>query len=126
MLGRRTFLAGAAGLALVPWLPRRARAALSEDARKALAKSGFVYVSPLRSDGSESTCHAEVWFAWLDGKVVLITAADRWKARSVAGGSVRTRSSPSGTPLSALMSSTSPLIVGFLRKKMDEPFQILQ
>ena len=91
MLARRTFLAGAAGLALLPWLPRRVRAALSSDARTALESSGFVYVSPLRSDGSESTCHGEVWFSWLDDKVVLITASDRWKATSMAKGLDRAR-----------------------------------
>ena len=52
----------------------------------ALAKSGLVYISPLLSDGRESTCHGEVWFAWLDGAVVVITGRDRWKARAVARG----------------------------------------
>lgn len=52
----------------------------------ALEKSQFVYVSPLKSDGNESTCHGEVWFAWLDGSVVLITRTNRWKARAVAKG----------------------------------------
>ena len=91
MLARRTFLAGAAGLALLPWLPGRARAALSDATLEALASSGFVYVSPLRSDGSESTCHGEVWFSWQDDKVVLITASDRWKARSMERGLDRAR-----------------------------------
>ena len=52
----------------------------------ALKQSGLVYISPLRADGSESTCHGEVWFAWLDGSVVIITGRDRWKARAVARG----------------------------------------
>jgi hypothetical protein len=51
----------------------------------------LVYVSPLRSDGSESRCHGEVWFAWLDGAVVINTAADRWKARSLRSGLDRAR-----------------------------------
>ncbi len=57
----------------------------------ALASSLFVYVSPLRSDGNESRCHAEVWYGWLDGAVVLITGRDRWKARAVARGLDRAR-----------------------------------
>jgi len=89
-LHRRTVLAGLAGLgslALLPvaslW-PRRVRAAaLPEATRRALETSPFVYVSPLRSDGRESTCHGEVWFAWLDGRAVVITARDRWKARAL-------------------------------------------
>ncbi len=57
----------------------------------ALEKSPFVYVSPLKSDGSESTCHAEVWFGFLDGAVVLNTGRDRWKSRSVKRGLDRAR-----------------------------------
>jgi hypothetical protein len=51
-----------------------------------LETSPYVYVSPLRKDGQESSCHGEVWFAWLDGAAVIITARDRWKATSVAAG----------------------------------------
>lgn len=58
---------------------------------RALEQSDFVYVSPLRSDGQESTCHAEVWYGWLDGAVVLLTGAQTWKARSLARGLTRTR-----------------------------------
>jgi hypothetical protein len=62
------------------------RPALSPAALAALPDSQFVYVSPLKANGEESTCHGEVWYAWLDGSVALITGASRWKARSVAGG----------------------------------------
>lgn len=58
---------------------------------RALEKSEFVYVSPLRSDGSESTCHGEVWYGWLDGAVVINTAPGTWKARALAKGLDRAR-----------------------------------
>jgi hypothetical protein len=93
-LDRRRFLVGA--LALAAW-PRRsfagdpAGAALPEAALAALPRSEFVYVSPLRRDGRESTCHGEVWYGWLDGAVVLVTSKDSWKARSVAKGLDRAR-----------------------------------
>ena len=51
-----------------------------------LAESEFVYVSPLLSNGRESTCHGEVWYAWLDNSVVLITAKTTWKARALSRG----------------------------------------
>ena len=35
---------------------------------------------------AESTCHGEVWYAWIDGAVVLVTSKDSWKARSLAKG----------------------------------------
>jgi hypothetical protein len=94
LIDRRSFLAGA--LALVAW-PRRTfaeepkAAALPEPALRALPGSEFVYVSPLHRDGRESTCHAEVWYGWLDDAVVLITSKDSWKARSVARGLDRAR-----------------------------------
>ena len=87
MIDRRTFLGVALGLLCSP-LTRLARAGQPD---AALASSPFVYVSPLRSDGNESRCHGEVWYAWLDGAVLLITARDRWKARAVAGGLDRAR-----------------------------------
>jgi len=81
LIGRRAFLGGFLGFLFAPVALVRAA-----ELETALEKSGFVYVSPLRSDGQESTCHAEVWFAWLDGSVVLITGSERWKARSIARG----------------------------------------
>jgi hypothetical protein len=70
---------------------RKQGGGLSAEAVRALEKSEFVYVSPLRSDGRESTCHGEVWYAWLDGAVVLNTAAGTWKARSLKRGLDRAR-----------------------------------
>ncbi len=95
VLDRRRFLAAA--LALLVGSPRRSLAdevrstALPETALRALEASEFVYVSPLRGDGNESTCHAEVWYGWLDGTVVLVTSTGTWKARSVARGLDRAR-----------------------------------
>lgn len=88
MISRRTFVKSAAAtagaLALPAW-PARA-SGLPDGTLALLDKSGFVYVSPLKSDGAESQCHGEVWYSWIDGAVVLVTAADSWKARSLAAG----------------------------------------
>jgi hypothetical protein len=86
LIGRRAFLGGSLGFLLAPAALVRAA-----ELETALEKSGFVYVSPLLGDGRESTCHGEVWFAWLDGTVVLITGSERWKARSLAKGLDRAR-----------------------------------
>lgn len=98
-LTRRELLAFAAAAAATPLLARTTRAQeraagaspLAPPARSLLESSPFVYICPLRADGHESTCHGEVWFAWLDGNVVVITAHDRWKARSLAAGLDRAR-----------------------------------
>jgi hypothetical protein len=93
---RRQILAGAT-TAAAGWLAggRIARAdeafALPDATRTALARSPLVYVSPLRSDGGESTCHGEVWYFVDQGSVVIFTATDRWKARAVRRGLDRAR-----------------------------------
>jgi len=69
----------------------RAAATLPDATRSALAESPYVYISPLRSDGSESSCHGEVWFGWIDGAVVVNTGPDRWKSRAIARGLDRAR-----------------------------------
>jgi len=93
LIDRRRFLA--ASLALLLWPLARTRranaAALDAASTKALESSPLVYISPLRSDGKESRCHGEVWYAWIDGTVVINTAFDRWKARSVRAGLDRAR-----------------------------------
>lgn len=102
LISRRSFLVASAGLALWPLArtasasarPRvsaAADASVSPELVAALESSPYVYVSPLRADGSESTCHGEVWFAWIDGAVVLTSAATTWKARAVARDLTRAR-----------------------------------
>jgi hypothetical protein len=88
---RRTFLAAAAAGTAGLLLPRRARAAQHEARGAAMASSPLVYVSPLKKDGSESTCHGEVWFVADGDDVLVVTAQDRWKAKSVAKGLDRAR-----------------------------------
>jgi hypothetical protein len=86
LIDRRAFLGASLAFLLSP-----AGLARALDRQRALATSGLVYVSPLHSDGRESTCHGEVWFAWLDDAVVVITARDRWKARAILRGLTRAR-----------------------------------
>jgi len=88
---RRELIELGAGALAALARPLRARAALAPDVAGLLERSGFVYVSPLKSDGSESSCHGEVWYGWLDADVVLITSRTSWKARAVARGLERTR-----------------------------------
>jgi hypothetical protein len=94
LIDRREFIAAACGALLLPYAaPVRARAAsaLPDATRIALSKSPYVYVSPLRSDGSESRCHGEVWFGWIAGAVVVNTSPERWKAIAIDRGLDRAR-----------------------------------
>lgn len=94
-IDRRTFLGGAAMLLL--W-PTRGLAQPAPEPKGVVAavvqlveKSKFAYVSPLRTDGAESTCHGEVWFAWLDGAVLVNTRRGTWKVKAVEKGLDRAR-----------------------------------
>jgi hypothetical protein len=94
LIDRRTLLEALAGLVLAPAVLVRARsasAALDPKLEQALRESPFAYISPLRTNGEESRCHSEVWYGWVDGGVVIITALKTWKTRALALGLTRTR-----------------------------------
>jgi hypothetical protein len=65
--------------------------ALPDATRAALEKSPLIYLSPLKTDGTESTCHGEVWFVQDGEDLLVVTAADRWRARAVGRGLDRAR-----------------------------------
>ena len=95
-LTRRQFLhTTGSGLLLAGLAPAsllRADSGLLGDAhRKAIAESPLVYVSPLRSDGAESTCHGEVWFVADGDDLLVVTGVDRWKAVAIRKGLSRAR-----------------------------------
>jgi hypothetical protein len=71
-------------------LPLRAAAPLPA-ARKALEDSDLVYITPLKRDGGESRCHAEVWFVFDGHDVFVVTAAKAWRRRAIAEGLNRAR-----------------------------------
>jgi hypothetical protein len=90
-LSRRHFLSASTAAAAALLMPRGAlRAeeafALPDTTRAALGESPLIYLSPLRSNGTESTCHAEVWFVRDGEDLLVVTAADRWKALAVGRG----------------------------------------
>ena len=93
---RRSFLgvmATTGAALLLP--PERLRAdeafALPGATRAALEKSPLIYLSPLRSDGAESSCHGEVWYVQDGVELLVVTSTDRWKALAVRRGLDRAR-----------------------------------
>ncbi len=77
----------AGGVLLGTRVPRAETAhALPEVAVRALAKSRYVYISPLSPTGKESSCHGEVWFFEDHGDAVIATARDAWKTRALEKG----------------------------------------
>jgi len=95
LIDRRVFLKGVfASFTAVLFSPShaaRAATPVSAELAAKLRDSIYVYVSPLRSDGGESSCHGEVWYSWIDESVVLITSKESWKTRSLKKGLDRAR-----------------------------------
>ena len=93
MIGRRRILqlSGAALALCAAPFSRAATAALADPAQKALDKSAVVYISPLKKDNVESTCHAEVWFTVDDGDIYVVTSSKAWRARAISLGLTQAR-----------------------------------
>ncbi len=86
MVKRRTLLVGAAVAPLVAI----SRGAAAQPAAP-LDASKLVYLTPIKSDGGESQCMAEIWFAHEGGNVFVVTAPDAWRAEAVRRGLNRAR-----------------------------------
>lgn len=84
MLTRRQVLkaTAAASVSFVLW-PTIGRTAT---APASLETSTLIYITPLKTNGSESKCQAEVWFVHDNGNAYVVTAKDAWRARAVSKG----------------------------------------
>ena len=93
MTRREILVGGIVGMGVLALSPRSGAQtyALPDETKSALAQSGLVYISPLRSDGEESRCHGEVWFAHDHGSVLIVTQSDAWKSRALSAGLDRAR-----------------------------------
>ena len=78
MLNRRTTLLGAATLPAIPLF-----AEPSASIKDKLTTSQLIYLTPIKSDGSESTCKGEVWFLYQDPDIWVVTQADAWRAEAI-------------------------------------------
>jgi hypothetical protein len=96
-LSRRNFLEGAVALSGALLLPAGlARAEkeeyrLSKEARAAIESSELIYITPIRSDASESSCHGEVWFVPEGRDLLVVTKPDLWRFQAVKQGLDRAR-----------------------------------
>ena len=85
-LTRRSFLRSSAVLSAALVLPLRAFADSHGALKDAVAKSPLVYISPLKSDGAESSCHGEVWFVADGEDLLVVTNPERWRAACLSKG----------------------------------------
>ncbi len=86
MIARRNLIAGAALTPLLPLVGRTAQADTTP-----FTASKLVYITPLKSNGEESRCKAEVWFGWHEGSCYVVTQHDAWRAQAVRKDLTRAR-----------------------------------
>lgn len=83
------------GLAIAPTIPLLARSAFAEEPKATpkdkLETSQLVYITPIKSNGEESRCKAEIWFSHHDGDVFVVTPPETWRAQAVGKGLTKAR-----------------------------------
>lgn len=82
MLNRRRLVLSAS---LVPILPLFGE--VTDSTKESLSNSRLIYLTPIRSDGSESKCKGEIWFSFDgDSHVHVVTQYDAWRANAIRQG----------------------------------------
>ena len=61
------------------------------DVKSAMRDSSLIYLTPIKSDGQESKCQAEVWFAHDGVDMYVCTGVKTWRARAASKGLNRAR-----------------------------------
>ena len=56
------------------------------DVKSAMRESSLIYLTPIKSDGQESRCQAEVWFAHDGVDMYVCTGVNTWRARAASSG----------------------------------------
>jgi hypothetical protein len=97
VVSRRAFMRGAAALSGVVLLPaslawsRDVGLRVSKTAPAAIETSKLIYITPIKSDGTESSCHAEVWFCAIGAGLYVVTKEGLWRSQAVKRGLDRAR-----------------------------------
>ncbi|HJN49604.1 MAG: hypothetical protein QF828_10905 [Pseudomonadales bacterium] len=91
MINRRNLMVAGCSALVAGLLPRGSIAAAQPTLQQSIDESDLIYITPIRSDGQESSCQAELWFV-PDGKdLYVVTEASTWRAKAVTKGLSRAR-----------------------------------
>ncbi|MFT5561323.1 MAG: hypothetical protein ACJAYE_001394 [Candidatus Azotimanducaceae bacterium] len=64
---------------------------LADPITTGLNTSDLVYLSPIKSNGKESACQAEIWFAYDGVNIYVCTGSESWRATAPTLGLAMTR-----------------------------------
>ncbi len=95
-ISRRSLLTAAANAALLGIIPGAALAVTKvaqsgDPLMTGLRDSGLVYLTPLKSNGDDSRCQAEVWFVYDEVDVYVVSDTTAWRSRAIQQGLVKSR-----------------------------------
>jgi len=86
MITRRNLVTVGGGALALSTLPLSLLAAQTSSLKQAIDSSDLVYLTPIRSDGSESSCQAEIWFVPQGPDLYIVTATSSWRVSAVKKG----------------------------------------
>jgi hypothetical protein len=86
MITRRNLVTVCGSALALGALPIKLIAAQAASLKQAIDSSDLVYLTAIRSDGSESSCQAEVWFVPKGPDLYIVSATSSWRVRAVKKG----------------------------------------
>ncbi|MCZ6619970.1 MAG: hypothetical protein O7E57_17770 [Gammaproteobacteria bacterium] len=90
MITRRTALAWGSTVFVLGGVTRTT-SANDVSLERAIEESDLIYLTPIRSNGTESRCQAEVWFVADGGDLFVVTDSNTWRAHAPRLGLDRAR-----------------------------------
>jgi hypothetical protein len=91
MITRRNLVTACGGALVLGSLPLRLMGSQAPSLKQAIDSSDLIYLTAIRSNGSESSCQAEVWFVPEGKDLYIVTATDSWRVQAVKKGLKKAR-----------------------------------
>ena len=89
MITRRTLLKLSVSTSFLGVMPKLVFAGV--DIKSAIMSSALIYLTPIQSNGDESSCQAEVWFVHDGVDMYVCTSSRSWRAQAPVRGLNRAR-----------------------------------
>lgn len=81
MITRRHLTLGILATPILVSISRSVHA--EEELPEELSTSSLIYLTPIKSDGEESTCKGEIWFAYHEKEIYVVTPTQAWRAEAI-------------------------------------------
>lgn len=86
-MDRRQFIKASVVLSAAGFL----NPSLANTLKEGLKASDLVYLSPIQSNGRESSCQAEIWFVYDGADIFVCSGTDSWRVKAAQSGLRKTK-----------------------------------